>query len=305
MSDYSLVDLIVGATTYPMYGRNPYSYISITGLGLPPVRRIKERGPQQNGSTDVGFLLDERLLNMALMIGDGNMSLSQVATYRRQLAHILKPLDSTPIQVRVTSTDGLIRQIDANVIGITDFPNNDQSRIGASQIVIVQFEAADPIPYDPTLNNITFDNTAFSAGSSIPLAVPLTLVIPSAINSVVTVPYAGDWETFPFIYLIGPMNSPIITNETTGDLLDFTGTNLTGSDVWTIDLRYGKKSIADQNGTSKIAALTDASNLVSWSLKADPDAAGGQNDIRVNISGGVTSATRARIEYHNKFPSLE
>jgi hypothetical protein len=303
MSEYSLVDLLVGANTYPMYGRDPYSYISLTGLGLPPVRRIKERGPQQNGSTDVGFLLDERMLNLAVMVLGDDMA--DVATNRRALAHILKPRSSTPVIVRVTGTDGLVRQIDTNVAGIVDFPNTMQERIGPSQLVVVQFEAADPIPYDPTLQNVTFDNTAFAAGTTIPLAIPWTLVIPSAIDTSVTVSYEGDWETFPYIYLTGPMVSPVITNETSGAVLDFTGSTLTGSDIWTIDLRYGHKSITDQSGVSKIAKLTDESDLITWSLLPDEDAPSGENDINVSIASGMTSATRVRIEYHDKYPSLE
>lgn len=303
MSDYSLVDLLVGTNTYPMYGRDPYSYISLTGLGLPPVRRIKERGPQQHGSTDVGFLLDERMLNLALLITADTKA--EVATARRDLAHILKPRQSTPIIVRVTGEDDLVRQIDTHLAGIVDFPNTLQERMGASQLVVVQFEAADPIPYDPTLQNVTFDNTAFSAGLTVPMAVPMTLVIPSAIDSIVSITYEGDWETFPFMYLTGPMDDPVITNETTGDVLDFTGASLTGSDVWTIDLRYGHKSITDQNGDSQIAALTDDSDLITWSLVPDEEAPDGINDIRVEIPTGVTSATRVRIEYYNKYPSLE
>jgi hypothetical protein len=272
-------------------------------LGLPPVRRIKERGSQQHGSTDVGFLLDERMLNLALLVlGD---TPAETATNRRRLAHILKPLQDTPIKIRVTGDDGLVRQIDTNVAGMVDFPNTLAERIGASQLVVAQFEAADPIPYDPTLNNVTFDNTAFSAGMAVPMIVPLTLTVPSTINSVQSVTYAGDWETFPYIYLTGPMNGPIITNETTGKVLDFTGTNLAGGDVWTIDLRYGQKKITDQNNVLKNAALTDESDLITWSLIPADDAPGGINDIRVTITGGVTSASRARLEYYDKYPSLE
>ena len=62
------IDAIVNSTTYALSGRDPYAFISLTGLGLPPVRRIKERGPLQHGATDVGFLLDERMLNLALLI---------------------------------------------------------------------------------------------------------------------------------------------------------------------------------------------------------------------------------------------
>jgi hypothetical protein len=296
------VDLIRGSSVYRLSDGQPFWAMTLTGLGLPPVRLIKERSPQQNGSTVVGSLLDERLLNLALLIDAPSEAIA--AQYRRDLAHALKPIKDVPCTLRITANDGTIRQIDAYTVGTVDFPNTSQDRFAGKQQVIVQFEAPDPIPYDPTLHNITFDNTAFSAGFLVPMAVPLVLTVPSAIDSVVSLTYSGDWETFPFIYLTGPMNSPIITNETTGDVLDFTGASLTGSDIWEIDLRYGKKRIADQNGTLKNAALTDESDLITWSFVPDPEAPGGINDIRVNIPSGVTSASRVRVTYYDKYPTL-
>jgi hypothetical protein len=297
---------IVGPTTYNLYGRNPYAWISLSGCGLPPVRRLKERGPQQHGSSDVGFLLDERMLNLALMVL--GVDEADCASNRRALAHILKPLQATPVQLRVTGDDGLVRQIDSNVIGMVDFPNTLQERIGASQVVVVQFEAADPIPYDPALHNIVFTvagGTGPPGGFLVPLRIPLLYTTGGLLDAVQSLSYTGDWETFPTLYLTGPMTSPVIRNVTTNKVLDFTGATITGGDTWKVDLRYGQKRITDSGGALKNAALSDASDLVTWSLVADPEAAGGVNDIRVYVPSGATVNTKVRIEYYDKYPSLD
>lgn len=290
----SSVDWIVDNTTYALSGRTPYAFISLTGLGLPPVRRIKERGPQQHGSTDVGFLLDERMLNLALLITGSTLEL--VDTYRDDLARMLKPR-TTAGKLRVTRDDGELRQIDCHVAGVVDFPNTLQERIGASQMVVVQFEAADPIWYDPTLINVIFDVSDNVSGVEIPLMIPFLYSAATELDAVESLSYDGDWETFPTIYITGPANDLVITNGTTGKKLDFTGHNIGSGDIYEIDLRYGYKTVTDDTGTRQNAALTDDSNLVDWSLVP------GVNDIHVEIASGLTAATLIRIELYKRFPS--
>jgi len=294
------VDWIVGANTYALSGREPYAFISLTGMGNPPVRRIKERGPQQHGATDVGFLLDERMLSLALLITGSTLEL--VDSYRDDLADMLKPSNSAG-KLRVTRDDGTVRQIDCHVATAVDFPNTLQERIGASQLVVVQFEAADPIWYDPALNNVIFDISDNTSGIEIPVAVPVLYANTTVLDAVESITYAGKWETFPIIYVTGPANDLVITNEATGKVLDFTGTNIAALDAYTIDLRYGYKTVTDAAGARQNAALTDASNLVDWSLAPSPDAPGGINDIRVEIASGLTAATLIRVEYYNRYPS--
>lgn len=297
------VDWIVGATTYALSGRAPYAFISLTGMGNPPVRRIKERGPQQHGATDVGFLLDERMLNLAILITGSTLEL--VDGYRDDLADMLKP-SSTAGKLRVTRDDGTVRQIDCHVSTAVDFPNTLQERIGASQLVVVQFEAADPIWYDPVRNNIVFtiaSGVSEPGGYPIPLMIPMIYTGGALIDATENLTYAGKWETFPTIYITGPADDPVITNATTGKVLDFTGTNIAALDTYTIDLRYGYKTVTDAAGVRQNAALTDASNLVDWSLAPSPDAPGGINDIQVYIPSGVTVATKVRVEYYDRYPS--
>lgn len=300
MTEWVQVQYIVGATTYNLYGRNPYGFISLTNVGLPDTRSQEERGPQQDGATDVGYQLDQRVMNMALIITGATKA--QVAGYRRDLAHILKPGSSLG-KLRLTGEDDLVRQIDCRAIGPTDWPNNDQARLGASQIVLVQFRAPDPIWYDPTLQNITFAGVG-GGGVAVPILIPWLYNVSGTVNGYELLAYSGDWKTFPVIYLTGAMTDPIITNDASGDVIDLTGTTIASGDTWTIDLSQRPARVTDQNGTLQNGAVTDASNLATWSILPDPEAPGGNNGIHVTASSSDAN-TSARIEYYDRYPSGE
>lgn len=293
------VDILRGAEVYSMSDGNPFWALTMTGVGLPPVRLIKERGPQQHGSTVVGYTLDERLLNLALLIKVQTEALADQA--RDDLAEILKPVDDLPCKIRLTRNDGAVRQIDAYIVGTVDFPNTQQARFAGTQMVVAQFEAPDPLFYDPALRNVIFD-TSGGGGYQVPTEVPTQYTTGSVINSVASLVYVGKSRVFPKIYVTGPAVNLVITNETIDKVLNFTGHTIAAGVIYEIDLRYGYKTITDNSGTRQNAALTDASNLADWHIAATPTAPGGVNDIRV-VASGSTIATSVRVEFNDTFPS--
>jgi hypothetical protein len=265
------------------------------------VRLLKERGAQQHGSTVTGFTLDERLLNLAILIDESTEALADAA--RQTLAKILKPINDVPVVVRVTRNDGLIRQINGYTVGIVDFPNTRDERMAGKQQVVVQLETPDPIPFDPALRNVSFD-TASGGGYQVPFEVDFQYTTGDEINSVTSLTYAGDWEVYPIIYVTGPATDLVITNETIGTVLDFTGVTIAGGVTYEIDLRYGRKLITDNSGVNQNAKLTEESDLATWRIVPNPEAPDGINDIRVEVAGDATLATRIRIEYYDKYPSI-
>lgn len=297
MSQFESIDLITDSDTLRVSGRDPYAFISLTGRGNPPTRRLKERGAQQLGSTDIGFTLDERILNLALKIIATSHELAD--QYRDELAEKLMPTESTPVKLRVTRTNETVRQIDTFTVGIVDFPNTVGDRMGTTQLVVIQLEAADPIPYDPTLRNIIFNTSG--GGYQVPMEVPFLYTSGSTINKLAAIPYEGKWQTFPKIYATGPAEDLVITNVTTGKVLDFTGHTIAGGDTYEIDLAWGQKLITDQNGVNKNLALLESSNLVDWSIVPSNDSI---NDILVEVADDATLATRIRFEFYDRYPSL-
>lgn len=145
---------IVGSTTYQVSGGVLSWRISAHGTGMPPVRRLTVRSPQQHGHTDLGFRYDARQMRLAYFFDVG--SPDSADTRRDDLYDVWKALESTPIKLRVTRDDGNVRQIDCHVTGVLDMPDDLNDRIGPSQRFVVTLEAADPMWYDPTQASTSF-----------------------------------------------------------------------------------------------------------------------------------------------------
>lgn len=129
-------------------------------------------------------------------------------------------------------------------------------------------------------------HTTMSAGTS--------LVFTRAID------YGGDLDAYPIITLGGPLADPIITNNTTGDVLNFTGGTLGTADQWTIDLRYGHKSALDTNGSSVLRYLSNDSTLSTFRMIAEPLASGGTNSITVQ-AGTTNPNSFVEFAYNERF----
>ena len=119
-----------------------------------------------------------------------------------------------------------------------------------------------------------------------------------------TVQYGGSWIEYPVMTVLGPISDPVITNHTTGEKLDFTGYTIGAGVTYTIDTRYGAKSVTDSGGTSQIAQLSDDSDLGSFHLSAPPYATGSVNSfslVGTAITGGVTLLT---VQHFNRYTSF-
>lgn len=151
------------------------------------------------------------------------------------------------------------------------------------------------LPY-AAVYNIAMDSNQRSAWSGATMG---TAIGGSAYT--VNIAYDGDLPTYPIITLRGPMVSPIITNQTTGDTLDFTGGTVGTADLWIIDTRYGRKSALF--GTTSVANyLSTDSDLATFRLVPDPVAVGGTNTVTVSATDAGTAAT-VTIDYYNRWLS--
>lgn len=114
--------------------------------------------------------------------------------------------------------------------------------------------------------------------------------------------YEGDLPEYPVIVINGPISDPILTNTTTGETLDFTGYTIGSADFYTIDLRYGSKTVRNSGGDNRIGQLSNDSDLATFHVEPAPVAAGGTNVF--SLSGTATgTATAAVITYYNRYES--
>ncbi len=288
------LEAIVGGTTYNLNDGTYTYWIGEDGTGNAPSRRITEQGPLQHGDTDVDVRLSPRVFRETFQIIPS--SLSNHYDQRKALLRFLRP-SSTKIQMRWTLDNGDVRQIDCVVIDGPNFASTE--REGFAQKLVVQFRAPDPVFYDPTQIATTFGVGGGTGAFSFPLSFPVSFG-GSTVNQTRTITYLGTWREYPVIVIAGPITNPVITNVTTGDKLDFTGITINAGDSYTIDCRYGYKTVVNAVGTNKIADLTNDSDLATFSLESAPDVAGGLNDIKVTGTS-ANANTQVYLRYYNRY----
>jgi hypothetical protein len=282
-------------------------------LGLAAIRRLSQRSPGQHGDSDMGYRFEPRYLDLFWAIHG-----SSAANYwaiRERMMTVFQPRDNDAVQL-VFDLDGILRAIDVNLEGEMLF----RDRIALVEMVSGTFKAPDPRLYDPAIKTLLF---SLEAGGVAPTGWPIPWPIPWAVgsdvlNMAIDVPYAGlsrlGAPEYPVIRLFGPIDAPIITNETTGEVIDLTdngGLSLADPTEWIqIDLanppRRDAKTILDQDGNSAEQYLTTASDFATFHLAPagerlyDGSYCTGTNTLRV-FGTGVTSETLATINYYDRY----
>jgi len=434
---------IVDGTTYSLSDGNPFKLLGISGIGNAPVRRLEERGPFQDGSTDIGYRLDARLMNLNIQIAA--TSLSAADTHRDTLGLIFNPRGGRLILLRCTRDDGAVRQIDCYAVNMVDMPAELGQRDLSAQRVGVQLKAPNPIWYNPTIvatymvpaaatawyligglagtaeiltfgtaigenvdwtagtvdvdsdfsvayraaGSVNFGTAApnimnafnfyhagtstsnrtgisrvtndliyvFDSGAPVqPTYAPIAGTVLTILNKdatgiyiyrdntlVATLPndgkqgissgqwnprfsganYAwgtithgavyrkslnaneraalqniltlgivagtivnsGSWDEYPLINVPGSATSPIIQNLSTGETLNFSGAIIPENITYTIDARYGYKTVTDSAGINQIAKLSDDSDLATFHISP------GVNVFQVTNGGTVGTVT--------------
>ena len=294
-----MVDLswFVGATEYSLSDRNPYYSLGHKGFGMPPIRRLEERGPLQDGVTDRGYRYDPRVIILSLGIkGDDQ---ADFYSKRSSLINIFKARN-TAGKLRFV-VGSITRQIDGHLVG-NALAFDDDNRDRLFQRVGIAIKCPDPRWYDPSMQTVTFELGGGDDTLVVPYEVPYKLGA-STIDVSKTITYAGNIKSYPTIRITGPIENAIITHNTTGYVLDFTGTTIAADDYYEIDLGYSDNTIVDSAGTNKIDDLTDDSDLVEWAIEASPEVAGGVNSI--NVSGsGVDADTKVDVTYYDMYTGI-
>jgi hypothetical protein len=266
-----------------------YNVEELNGLGSPPVRNLTQRGPLQDGVTFLDYRLDELPIQLVLTgLGTDENSWH---SRRDEFVNIFRP-SSSLLQLRYSVPPDRVRQWDVYVSIPPRF--NTTQRIGMNQRTVVELRSPDPTAYDPEGVGVPF---AVSGGSSewvFPWVLPTFFGTSTlSMTQVISMSAVNAAKSYPIITIQGPINTPVITNNATGDKLQFT-TNLGALDVYTIDCRYGYKSIINQSGASKTGDLSDDSDLTTFSLQP------GDNSISVTGSS-ITAATQVSFQYFNRY----
>lgn len=297
MGQITKLEIGVNGEFLDISDRIKYIHLGNSGFGLPNFERFTEQGPLQNSVTDLGFRLSARQLSLVLMLLGSNADPSTYFARRDELLYYFTPR-TTPLVLRFTYPDGTIRQLDCHTSGGLEFDSGDKLSYAAHKIG-VNLVAPDPLFYNPETVALSLGIEVSSYQFAIPWEFPWNIGS-STLDTSVNVEYAGTFESNPIITIVGPVTDLVITNETTGDKLDFTGSTISGGDTYTADLRYGFKTLKDQTGTSQLSKLTSDSDLSTFALVPRPEAPDGINTITVTGSS-ADSNTEIYISYTEKY----
>lgn len=125
----------------------------------------------------------------------------------------------------------------------------------------------------------------------------------TAILGTISAVNGGDVPISPLITLTGPLINPILTNVTTGQVINLNGMALGSSDLCYIDMTTGNKTIVNANGSSLMSYMGTPAQLANFYLAPSPIAAGGTNSIRVQ-GGSVSASTRIDMQHYNRYMSF-
>jgi hypothetical protein len=278
---------IVNGVTYPLDDGTYCYWIGDDGLGMAPMHRLSERGPLQHGDTDRGYRLDPRMIRLVLDIVAETRA--EMFSKRASLLGIFSPVNNKIIlQMQL---DARTYRLDVNYIAQMAMPSSE--RLGWNQTLVIDLKANDPTWYKSVGSLLSFSLGAGGDSMEVPTVIPMT-VGGSTINATTQVVNNGTFYTYPTIRINGPIENFVITNNTSGKKLDFTGVSIGDGDYYEINLSYGYKTIVNAAGTNKIADLTGDSDLSTWNLLPIPDAVDGINSIKVV---GISASEKTNIYF--------
>lgn len=268
------------------------------GFGLANLHRLLIRGPQQMGDTDMGFLLDPRMIQLTTRLMGA--SIDDMYSKQDQLLRIVNPTNS-PISVCFTRiAAGIIRQLDAFAVGGLDFPS--AQREGFTMVEQLMLRCPDPTWYDPTPGYQGFSLGGGAGTWAIPWAIPWAIGA-STINQSAQINYPGTADSFPWLTITGPITNPVITltDASGSQKLDFTGITIPAGHSYTIDTRYPYKTVLYDDGTNKVGDLTTDSVLATFSFNAClPGETTHANSVTVTGSS-ANAATRIDLNWMNRY----
>jgi hypothetical protein len=162
---------------------------------------------------------------------------------------------------------------------------------------VLRLIAYDPVAFDPAEVTATFTIT-LDAGLIFPITFPITFGA-GEVDDTLAITYPGTWLSFPIFTIVGPIQTPRIDNNTTGEKIEFTIDIAPGRTV-TIDLTENAKTVVDDLGNNLIGGITSDSDLATFHLAPDPEAAGGVNTLRLR-GDNPTGSTDVSLAYFNRY----
>ena len=267
-------------------------YLSGTiGWGLAPSHRITQRGPFQEGDSDIDFRLDPRVLSLPFVAPAS--TIDKHFTVRNALLDIFKPSNKDAF-IKITYDDSdrgtQYRSIDVKVIGglTMDTDSKDFNVRG-----VIQLRAADPTWSDDIGYQYQLTSTIFGTPTPYPKPYPVPYGADS-VNNVTDITYDATWLSYPVLTAVGPLTDLVITDGLNHSI-KFT-TPIPASTYVSINLKYNFKTVTDQDGVNRFSWLSIDSDITNFALFPEPFILDGINTLSVSATG-TDGASMVTINY--------
>jgi len=249
--------------------------------GIAPITRITQRGPFQEGDSDIDYRLNPRVINLPLVVP--GETYDEMMNNREKVAAMFRPGNDVATLRHTLDPDAFVidlrgvRCIDVKVAGAVMDTTPNEFNVRA----VIQLRADDPTWYDPTQKPLQLTNIQF--GTPTPYPKPYGVPYGAAsVNNIVSLAYYGTAVSYPVLECYGPLTGLVI-DDGLGHTISLTQT-IPAGEVWTIDLRYGQKTVTDSAGVSKFAAISIDSDIVNWGLYPETSFLGAYQTISVSAT---------------------
>lgn len=299
-----------GVIYYFHDGKNRFMMSQPVGLGMAPLEPRFERAPNQDGNTLIGWNLRSRSIQMIHRRRGRNRT--EYWETRGDLINHMRPnRQTTDGGVELGSLvkvfpDGSERWIDVFPDDAPQFRTDDAQRWDEySWNEPLRFLAPDPTFYDPNQVEVTFSASAPVNQLTFPIAFPIVFGQAGYVRQTTSITYPGTYKSFPIIDIIGPVENPQITNETTGELIKLNYVVPAGVIV-TVDLSRDDKTVRDDvgtDGTDLIGTVSTDSDMGTFHIAPSPEAPGGVN-VLTGVGFNATVGSQMVVRYYVRYVGI-
>lgn len=273
----------------------------VTGFGMAPIEYLTQRSPFQHGETLLNYFLQPRVIQ--LVHRRNTHGRDAFWDIRADIINHLRPNRQSANSLntgvlRKIYPSGEIRDISVLIQAGPAFdPRQGQWDEWSFQDTI-RFIAFDPTFFDPSEIENTWAATAIEE-LSFPIAFPIAFDS-GDMRETKTILYTGTWLSYPTFEITGPITGPLISNLSTGESIQVNYIVSAGETV-TISLGYGNKTVVNDDGDNLIGSLSVDSDIATFHLAPDPEASGGENQIRISGSDVQYGTTQVVMTYKTRY----